>query len=123
MQVVFTSASTEVMSFPLQPKLVRRPVKKSVSDGFIDDIVKITFNLSGDYDDIDYFVITALKDRQNRIVGAIHCPDESIGTFTFIDDSQVGYHGSITYQIFSVTEDKRIQGPFSLGTIIVGSGA
>tara|TARA_B100000214_G_C23971446_1_gene630366 strand:- start:842 stop:3616 length:2775 start_codon:yes stop_codon:yes gene_type:complete len=123
LQVVFTAASTEVMNFPLQPKLVRRPVKKSVSDGFIDDIVKISFNLSGDYSDIDYFVITALKDSQNRIVGAIHCPDENIGTFTYIDDSQVGYHGAITYQIFAVTEDKLIQGPFNLGTIIVGSGA
>ena len=122
LQVVFTAADTEVMPFPFSPKIVRRPVKKSVSDSFIDDIVKIEFDFNDDQGEVDYFVITALKDGQNRIVAGIHCPDEDVGSFTYIDDSQIGYHGAISYTIYAVNEDKTIQGPFSLGTIIVGSG-
>ena len=122
LQIVYTAADTEVMNFPFSPKVVRRPVKKSVSDSFIDDIVKIEFDFDGDVADVDYFVITALKDGQNRIVGGIHCPDEDVGTFTFIDDSQVGYHGAVSYTIYAVYEDKTIQGPFSLGMVIIGSG-
>jgi hypothetical protein len=122
LQIVFTAASTEVMPFPFSPKIVRRPVKKSVSDSFIDDIVKIEFDFDGDVSDVDYFVITALKDGQNRIVGGIHCPDEDVGTFTFIDDSQIGYHGAVSYTIYAIYEDKTIQGPFNLGMTIIGSG-
>jgi hypothetical protein len=122
LQVVFTAADPEVMPFPFSPKVVRRPVKKSVSDSFIDDIVKIEFDFDDDQEEVDYFVITALKDGQNRIVAGIHCPDENLGTFTYIDDSQIGYQGAISYTIYVVNEDKTIQGPFNLGMIIVGSG-
>ena len=122
MQIVFTAANSEVMPFPFSPKVIRRPVKKSVSDSFIDDIVKIEFDFDDDQGEVDYFVITALKDGQNRIVAGIHCPDEDVGSFTYIDDSQIGYQGAISYTIYAVNEDKTIQGPFNLGMIIVGSG-
>ena len=50
LQIVYTAADTEVMNFPFSPKVVRRPVKKSVSDSFIDDIVKIEYAFDRDWE-------------------------------------------------------------------------
>ena len=66
--------------------------------------------------------ISALKNNQVRIVGSMHCPDDDRISYSYIDNNQVGYQGAVIYNLFAVNEDKSIEGPFTLGTAIVGTG-
>ena len=111
-----------IPSFPKPFMFIRKSVKTSKANEFINDNVKIEFYLNGDPDSIDFFVITSLKNGQTRIVGSIHCPEDQSKRYTFIDASQVGYQGAVYYSLYAVTENKKIRGPFNLGLAIVGSG-
>lgn len=91
-------------------------------NGVVNDVKAplISFEASGDFNFVDYYVLSCEKNGIKSIVGSIHqIEDESV--ITYFDVSQIEYQGLISYYVTPVFEDGSVQETSFLGSLILNS--
>jgi len=82
---------------------------------YIENTVLISMSFSN-ATNVDFGVITCIKNNVKRIVGSFHVTPTRI-TYLFLDPSQSNYEGLVTYYVSLVLENKEVFGPVMLGNI------
>jgi len=81
-----------------------------------DHKVIVTFNVLGDIDDIDFYIITSKKEGNFFPVGSAHC-DKVSKTINYLDYVNCDYLGVVDYYVQAVYEDGSISDRKNIGKV------